>query len=239
MEIWSEIWKIALSSFLSLIVLFLLTKLMGKKQISQLSMFDYIIGISIGSIAAQMAISLDEDFTRSIEAMLIYALITVAISYANTKSIKLRRFFSGQPIILMKDGKIYEKNLMKAKLDINEFLTECRSKNFFNLSDIESAVMETNGKISFLAKSESRPPTAKELQVPVNGEKLVSNIIIDGKVLKENLKFTGNNEQWLLKELKLQGIDRYSQVFLACCDYQNKLTVWKATNSKLKLDIFE
>lgn len=239
MEMLSEIWKIALSSFISLVVLFILTKLMGKRQISQLSLFDYIIGISIGSIAAQMAVSLDEDFTRSIEAMIIYALVTILISYLNNKSITMRRFFSGTPIILMKDGQIYEKNLLKAKLDINEFLTECRSNNYFDVGAIDSAVMETNGKISFLPKAEDRPPTSKELKVLVDAEKIVTNIIIDGKLLKENLKFTGNDEKWLLKQLKLQGINKYSDVFLACCDYKNKLTVFKATNNKLKQDIFE
>ena len=122
---------IALTSIGSIVVMFLLTKLLGKRQMSQLSMFDYIIGITIGSIAAEMATALEDDFMQPLLAMVLYASFALLISWAGQKSIKWRRFLIGEATILYKDQKLYEKNLKKAHLDINEFLTvwAARSSN--------------------------------------------------------------------------------------------------------------
>ncbi|MEM1484240.1 DUF421 domain-containing protein [Oscillospiraceae bacterium PP1C4] len=206
---------------------------------SQLSMFDYINGITIGSIAAEMATSLEDDFMKPLAAMIIYALVSVLISIATNKSIKLRRILTGETLILLDDGKIYKKNLKKAKLDISEFLTQCRSSGYFNIANIQTAILEPNGRISFLPVSLQRPVTPCDLNLSPSQEKPVVNVIIDGKVLPDNLKFTGNNDTWLEKQLHAQGISKIADVFLATCDCDNQLSVYIKLEKSSSRDMFE
>ena len=126
-----ELLKIAALSLGSLIFLFILTKLMGNKEISQLSMFDYIIGITIGSIAAEMSTALENDFMQPVVAMAVYAVVSIIISILSYKSIKARRIISGTSLILLDNGELYRNNLKKAKLDLNEFLMLCRTSRIF------------------------------------------------------------------------------------------------------------
>ena len=126
-----ELLKIAFLSFSSLIFLFILTKLMGNKEMSQLSMFDYIIGITIGSIAAEMSTALESNFMQPVVAMAVYALVSIIISVLSYKSIKIRKIVSGSSLILLDNGELYRDNLRKAKLDLNEFLMLCRTSRIF------------------------------------------------------------------------------------------------------------
>lgn len=121
-----DLLKIVALSLGSVIFLFILTKLMGNKEMSQLSMFDYIIGITIGSIAAEMATALENDFMQPLVAMAVYAIVAIIISILSYKSLKFRRISSGDCLILLDNGEIYRDNLKKAKLDLNEFLMQCR-----------------------------------------------------------------------------------------------------------------
>lgn len=225
-----EILKIALLSSSSLIVLFLLTKLMGNKEISQLSMFDYIIGITIGSIAAEMATALESDFTQPLVAMIVYAFITVLISFINTKSLKSRKVITGKPLILFDNGRLYRNNFKKSKLDLNEFLMLCRNGGYFNLSDLETVLLEPNGKLSFLPVSDKRPVTPTDLDLSFPNERLTTNVILDGKVVITNLLETGNDEIWLQKQLNSQGFDDVNEIFLATCDSNNNLSIYKKYN---------
>lgn len=234
-----ELLKIFTLSVSSFIVLFLLTKIMGNRQMSQLSMFDYINGITIGSIAAEMATSIEDNFMQPLLAMVTYAALATIASYACTHSIKIRNIITGKSLILMDNGKIYEKNLNKSKLDINEFLVQCRNNGYFDLNNIETAVLEPNGRISFLPKADQRPSTPNDFNLKPNQDKLVSNVIIDGKIMKDNLKYTGNNEKWLKKQMKTLGVSKVEDIFLATCDCNNKLTIYKMTNKEMPLDIFE
>ncbi|ADL52210.1 DUF421 domain-containing protein [Clostridium cellulovorans] len=234
-----ELLRVVLTSIGSVVALFILTKIIGNRQMSQVSMFDYINGITIGSIAAEMATSLSDDYIRPLIAMIVYAIVSVAFSILTSKSIKFRRILTGETLILFDQGKLFEANFKKAKLDLSEFLTQCRNSGFFNLSNIETAVLESNGKISFLPVSLQRPATPSDLNLKVQQEKLVVNIIIDGKVLKDNLKFTGKDEKWLGKQLKNQGISDVSQVFLATCDDKKDLSVYVKIKKNMSRDMFE
>lgn len=233
-----DILYIILTSLGSIVVLFMLTKLMGARQLSQMSMFDYINSITIGSIAAEMATSLEGDFLLPLTAMIVYGLIVTLISIITCKSMSLRKLFNGKPVVLYENGKIYEKNLLSAKLDINEFLTQCRVAGYFDLSQLQCAVMETNGQLSFLPLSEQRPVTPQDLQLKPQPEAPAANVIIDGHVLTENLKYTGNDDTWLKKQLEQQCI-KLDEVFLATCDAQNTLTVYRMTGQKVRHEIFE
>lgn len=226
------------TSLASVTLLFFLTKITGNKQMSQLTMFDYILGITIGSIAAEMATEL-EDFTKPLVAMVVYAAMSLLISFLSYKSIFLCRFLVGKSLVLFDNGKIYEANLRKAKIDVNEFLTECRNNGYFNISMLQTAILEPNGKISFLPLSAHRPVTPNDLNLSPPQEKLIASVIIDGKILPGNLKYTGNNEKWLENQLKAQGISKIEDVFLATCDSNNSLSVYPKTGEKLTRDPFQ
>lgn len=221
------VFKIISLSFSSIIILFILTKLIENKQMSQLTMFDYIVGITIGSIAAEMATALDNNFLEPLIAMIVYALVTITISFISSKSLMLRRIFLGKTLILLDNGQLYRNNFKKAKLDLSEFFTQCRTNGFFNLNDIQTALLEPNGKISFLSKSEKRYLTPEDQNITVTQEKIPHNLILDGKIIKSNLKFIGLTEEWLYNKLEEQGYKKVKNIFLATYDSKSNLSIYK------------
>lgn len=233
-----EIGCVALTTFLSLITLFLLAKLIGNRQMSQLSMFDYINGITIGSIAAELATDL-ENWYKILTALIIYGFITFFIAYLTDKSVKLRRFVEGHSVVIYESGILYEKNLTRSHMDVDEFLTLCRCQGYFDLQDIQSAILEPNGKISILPKSTNRPATPEDFGMNPKQDFPLSSVVIDGKILYGNLKFTGNNEKWLLKQLHDKGASDISQIMLATCSVDNQVDVYLKTGKERNEDIFE
>lgn len=230
--------KVALTSLLSLAALFILTKAVGAKQVSELSMFDYINGISIGSIAAEMATELEEPF-KPLLAMVIYGLASVLISFITSKSVWLRRLFFGKAVILMKNGRLYRENLKRSNLDLNEFLMQCRSNGYFDISAVNMAVLEPSGKISILPFSEKRPATPEDLKVVPNADNCFYSVIMDGKLMPENLSEAGKNESWILNELRVNGIKQISEVYYAALDTGGKLNIFPYNGKKIKNDYFE
>lgn len=231
--------KIILTSLGSLIALFASTKIAGNKQMSELSMFDYINGITIGSIAAEMATSLDGEFYFPLIAIAIYTMVMWLISYVSEKSVKSRRFLAGRSILLMKDGKIYQKNFKKAKIDISEFLAQCRINGYFKLNDIDTAILEENGKISFLPKAAARTVTTRDIGLSVTQDSIMYTVILDGHIMTENLKRSGKNKQWLEKELYKHKISNINDVYIAECDNDNLLFVFSKTDTNPKNDPFQ
>lgn len=221
-----ELLHVLLTSVGSVVYLFILTKLLGNKQMSQLSMFDYINGITIGSIAAEMATALKDDFLLPMIGMAVYTAAALLISLAASHSVKLRKFLIGRPLVLYDDGKLYRDCLKRAKLDLNEFLTECRNNGYFHLSEIQTAILETNGKISILPAASSRPVTPADMNLFPVQEKLPVNLIIDGVVLADNLKAIGKNETWLENQLRAQGYHDAREIFLAACDDQDHVSLY-------------
>lgn len=231
--------KIILTSLGSIAALFISTKIIGNKQMSELSMFDYINGITIGSIAAEMATELDGKFYFPLIAMAVYTVVIWIISEMSEKSVKSRRVFAGRSILLMENGKLYEKNFRTAKIDINDFLTQCRINGYFNTDDIDTAILEQNGKISFLPKSDAKPLTPRDINLSPEQEKLLKVVILDGHIMEENLKRTGNNKKWLENELHKQKIGNIKDVYLAECDNNNQLSVYKRLSEAPKNDPFQ
>ena len=227
------------TSLLSAAVLFLLTKLMGNKQISQLNMFDYVTGITIGSIAAEMAVNLDNTFFYSFEAMLIYGGLAVIITEISSKKIGARKLLVGYPILLYDNGVFYRENFKRAKLDISDFLTLCRSSGYFNMNQIQTAVVEYNGTVSFLPSARFSPPTADDLSLSPKQESLVANVIFDGVVSYQALKELGKDEKWLQKRIKEQGYKSEKEIFLGNCDRDGNLSVYPISNEKTTLKILE
>lgn len=233
-----EVLKIVWLSIGSIVTLFVLTKIMGNKEMSQLNMFDYIIGITIGSIAAEMSTALEDNFVQPLTAMVVYALVTVLISSITNHSLKVRRVVEGRTLILLDNGKLYKNNFKKGKLDLNEFLMQCRTNGYFNVSDIQTAILEPNGKISFLPKAEKRPATPEDFNLNPNQEKIVLNVVMDGIILNENLKILDKDQEWLEKQIKKQGIKSINKIFLATCDQSDNLSIYMKVNNNNKDDMF-
>lgn len=221
-----EILKIAATSLLSIVSLFLISKVLGHKQISQLDFFDYITGIVIGSIAAELATELETPM-KPLTAMLIYGTVSVMLSLITNKFPKTRKYINGTPTIIMDNGKIYRENMKKAKLDLSEFMVLCRQAGYFNLSDIQTAVFEHNGKLTILPVSEKRPVNPTDMDLKPKPEYISTEIIMDGRILHENLKRKGLDTTWLKKQLKKQGFRNAKEIFLGVCDNTNNLTLYK------------
>ena len=225
--------KIIALSTGSIVVLFILTKIMGQREMSQLSIFDYIISITIGSIAAEMATSLEDNFVEPLVAMIVYATVTLIIGVLNTRFVKLRPIFSGRTLILYDNGTLFKENFKKSKIDLNEFLVQCRTNGYFNLSDIKTALLEENGKISFLPMSEKRPANHSDFNIQPANEDILTNIILDGKVMEQNLQELHRDKLWLMETLQKQVITKIDNIFLATFNSNDESVSVYLTNKKI------
>lgn len=217
--------KTGLTAILSLVVLFLLSKLVGNRQISQMNMFDYITGITIGSIAAELATNLEEP-VKPLVAMVVYGVAAEVISLLADKSLKLRRVFLGGTVVIMDKGVIYRNAMKKAHINISEFLTFCRTNGYFDLSEIETAILECSGSISILPKESARPICPADLQLQPRQKRVLANVILDGKVMEGILRRLGKDAKWLENELLAQGVKSVKDVFLATLDEAGALSVY-------------
>lgn len=227
------------ASIFSLVTLFIVTKIMGKKQISQLSLFDYVIGISIGNFTAEMTMNLNEQYLTGVVAIIVFGLVSYIVSIITMKSIKLRRIIIGVPTIIIQNGKIIEKSLKDVKLDVNDFLEECRGQGYFDLSQIEYAIMEANGKVSIMPKSEYKPLTPLDMKLTVEKEGLCANVVIDGNIMEENIKNMHKTDKWVRKELKLQGYKDLNNILLATLDINDKIVVYEKNKSVKVYNVLE
>lgn len=201
----NEIILVFLRTFLVLFLLFIMLKVMGKKQLSQLNLFDYITGITIGSIVADISLDIEKSLLSGIICLLIYCIVSISISSLSLKSIKLRSILDGKETVLIQNGKIIRDNLAINKITINDLITEARLMGYFNIKDIYTAILEPNGKISFELKEKEKPLTKKDYLLNPLDKGLVYNLIIDGEVVKENLKKSKTTISWLEHELKVIG----------------------------------
>ena len=237
--IMSNFFNICFRTILVLIILFFITKMMGKKQISELNFFDYVVGITIGSIAADISLDIEKDMIAGIAALFIYGFISYIISFVSIKSILARRFFIGVPTVLVEKGKIIESGLKKSKIDVNDLLMEARENGYFNLDEIDYALMEVNGNISFLPKEKEKPVTKKDMKIKCNNEGLTVNAIIDSKYMVNNMKAINKDKEWLDHELKVNGYDNYDNILLATIDNNYKVTIYEKNVKSDKNTVLE
>lgn len=225
-----EALQVVLASLFSAAILFLIAKVIGHKQVAQLEFFDYITGITIGSIAAELATTLDKPWWKPTISMLVFGTITVALSIITRKIARSRKFINGTPTIILNDGKLYRDNMKKAKLELSEFLLLCRQEGYFNLNDIGTAVFEYNGKLSILPVSAKRPLNPEDVALSPKPEHIGTEIIMDGRIIGDNLKRKGLSAEWLTKELKKQGYKSAKEIFLGICYDDNHLTLFPVKN---------
>ena len=221
-----DIIKIILTALLSVTALFIIAKIMGHKQVAQLDFFDYISGITIGSIAAELATELEKPY-KPLIALVIYGLASLLLNLLAHKFPKTRKYINGTPTILLNGNKLYRKNLKQAKLDLSEFLLLCREQGYFDLDEIQTAVFEHNGKVSILPKAANRPVTPDDLKITAEAAHIGVEDIMDGRVMGENLSRMGRDTNWLDKQLKAHGYKGTKEIFLGIYrKEEDKLTLY-------------
>jgi uncharacterized membrane protein YcaP (DUF421 family) len=224
---------IVIRSIIFLLILLITTKMLGKKQISELSFFEYVSGITIGSIAGEVITGLESNPYHGALAIVMFGLVTLLVDFLSLKSKTFRDVVEGRGTVIIKDGKILEENLKKEKYTLDEISALLRQKDIFRVADVEFAVLEPRGNLSALLKKENRPLTPKDLQMKTANEKEPQTIIMDGSILDEALRASGKSRGWLQLELEKLGVT-LENVFLGQVDSYGELTV-DIYDDKLKI----
>lgn len=205
--------KVIGTALLSVAALFSITKIMGHKQVAQLDFFDYVSGITIGSIGAELATELESP-EKPLIALAVYGITSLILNLLAHKIPRARKYINGAPTILLNDGKLYRKNLKQAKLDLSEFMLLCREQGYFDLDEIRTAVFEHNGQLSILPKAQNRPATPADMGITVKPAHIGVEVIMDGRVMGENLSRMGRDGRWLEKRLREQKYKSPKEILL-------------------------
>lgn len=216
--------EIIVRTLFSAAVLFLMTKILGKRQVAQLSLFEYITGITIGNLAAFISLEIDTTWYLGVISLVVWVGISFGIEILQMKSKKMRNFLDGSSTVLIKDGKIMEDNMKKERLTNEELMEQLRSRNIFKVANVEFALIEPSGEINVLLKREYQPLTAKHLGIKVAPQQEPQAVILDGKIMDEPLATIGLNRAWLNVELEKLGI-MPENVYLAQVDSFKQLHV--------------
>jgi uncharacterized membrane protein YcaP (DUF421 family) len=219
-----EWYEIVYRTLLAVVALFIFTKLLGKRQVSQMSMFEYITGITIGNLIGYISLDTDMKWYLGLIAILVWVLVSLGIEFLQLKSKKARDFIDGKGRVLIKDGKVLEGNLKKERLTSDELMEQLRKKMAFKVADVEFAIMEPSGDINVLLTRENQPLTPKHLGIKVGPEQEPQIVIMDGKIMDEPLATIGLSRQWLNTELEKLGV-AIENVFIGQVDSYGELTV--------------
>lgn len=220
-----ELVLIFIRSVIAFLLLLVMARVMGKKQISQLTFFDYCVGITIGSIAATLSIDQNVKAANGLVALFIWGLFPIILAYVSLKSMGFTKLIDGKATILIQNGEILEKNMKKNLLTADELILLLREKGVFNISDVEMAVLETNGQLSVMLKTEKQPVTPQALSLPYEPEYGPTIVLMDGRLLHKGLKERGYSKEWLLGEVQKQGAADFEEVFLAQLDSRGNVYV--------------
>ena len=218
-----EILRLLIFSLTSVVYLFIISKLLGKKQIAQLEFIDYVLGISIGSIAAEMATDVsDTPFYYYLIAITVFFLFDMLVTFLGRKGTFFKHFFKGKPITVIYDGKIDYKQLKKSKLDINDLLGMCRFMGYFDIKDIAYAVFENSGQLSILPKGAEKPTVISDIKQDYEQASLPNYLVIDGNISYSGLNELNKNKEWLFEQLKIKDKNDLKQIILASYDDKTK-----------------
>jgi uncharacterized membrane protein YcaP (DUF421 family) len=210
--------------FLRLVIAFItliaLTRIMGRKEISQMTFFNFVSAISIGTLGASLAIDSSISITNGLISLVAWSAFTVATGFLDLKSPKFRYAIEGQPVILIKKGKIMDEALRKVRLDLDALNTLLRKKNIFAVSDVDYAIFETDGTLSVMKKEPKLPLTKSDMDMDIKQSNIYTfpistSVIADGEIKEENLKKLNLDKKWLEEQLKMSGINSISNVFYA------------------------
>ncbi|CAM4313006.1 DUF421 domain-containing protein [Paenibacillus tarimensis] len=221
MPIWG---KVIIQSLIALVFMFVLTRILGKRQISQMTFFEYIIGITIGDLAGNVSLEMGGDWYLGLVSLVVWGSIPLGLEYMQIKSRKMRIIVESTPTVLIRDGKILEDNLRKERITNEELVSLLRNKSIFHTREVDYAVIEPSGKFNVMLKRDHRTVTVKDLGLNIESEGLAFEIILDGKIMDSTLSFTGFSRKWVLTKLKERDI-RVEDVYLAQCDRQGNLYI--------------
>ncbi|KUO60140.1 MAG: hypothetical protein APF84_00085 [Gracilibacter sp. BRH_c7a] len=219
------------------LILLLLTRIMGRKMISQMTFFDFVIGILIGSVAANSAIGpYNIKLASGITVLIVLTALVLLIGLIHIKSFRFRKLVNSEPVVVIGKGQIIDKNMQKERFSIEELTALLREKNIFNIADVEFAVFENNGKLSVLPKSHKQPIKPADMNIPTPYQGLTKDIVINGTIMKENLDDAGLTKAWLMDRLKVYGIHMLEDVFYAGVDSSQTLYVSRKNSNKQETD---
>ncbi|TVY10929.1 DUF421 domain-containing protein [Paenibacillus cremeus] len=198
--------EVVLRTLFGVLALFAMTRLLGKRQITQLSPFEYITGISIGNLAASISLDVEYAWYLGLIALSVWVLVSLGIEFLQMKSIKMRNLIDSTATVLIKEGKILEDNVKKERLTTTELMSKLRKKSVFKVADVEFAIIEPSGEINILLKREHQPLTAAHLGIKVGPEIEPQAVIEDGNIMDEPLATMGLSREWLYEELQKLGV---------------------------------
>ncbi len=207
------------------LLLLTVARLMGRKALSQMTFFDFSVIISLGSVSANLAMGQDNSTASAAAVLITLGLLSVLTGYLHIKSMWIRKLTNSEPVTAVENGRIIDKNLKRVRFTMDELTTLLRKKNMFNLADVEFAIIENDGQISVLPKSQKQPLTPSDLNLPTGYKGLTKDLVMDGRVLEENLKSIDLDEHWLDVQLSNQGITNVQKVFYAGLDTSGNLYV--------------
>lgn len=213
----------SLRAVVMFLFLLILVKLMGQREVSKFGLIDFIVGVIMGSAVAGTLDNSDTDLKGPMIAIATLAGLQILISIIGLKSLHIKRVLEEEPIILVQNGMLLESTLEKTRINLDDLLSQLRQKGFFYLEQVEFAVLEPNGSISVLPKSQDRFVTPKDLKIDTAYEGYPAVIIQDGKVRTKNLKKIGLTETWLQEQLKINNVSSPKEVLVATLDTQGKL----------------
>lgn len=203
-----------------------MVRLVGKKLFSQMTFTDFIVGVTLGSLTANAAaVSVWETARGAIISIFTLSILTVIIGYLSIKNITFRKIFESEPVVVISNGTIDDISMKKARYNISTLMTNLRDKNVFNVADVEFAILEPDGKLSIELKSQKRPLTPSDINIPTKYEGLLTELIIDGNLMEENLKGANLDKTWLDNELKNKGITSYENIFFAGLDTSGSMYI--------------
>ncbi|UQZ36991.1 hypothetical protein C2I18_27735 [Paenibacillus sp. PK3_47] len=216
--------EISLRTLSAVAVLFLITKMLGKRQVSELSLFEYMTGITLGNLIGYISLDTDISWYLGFVALFVWVAISTGTEYLTLKSKKLRDVVDGKATVLVENGILLKDGLKKERLTVDEFLEQLRKKDVFRVADIEFAVMEQSGDISILLKKEYQPLNADMLGYRISSEHVPKTIIIDGHILPDMLEASGKDEEWIHKELRKLNL-KVGDVSIGQVDSKGEITV--------------
>jgi len=198
---------------------------MGKQQMAELTFFDYVVGITIGSIASTLSVQVNQNTTATLAGMAVWTFTPILLAYLSLHSTWIRKVVEGEATVVIENGKILENNLKKIRLTVDDLISELRTKEVFDITDVEFALWESNGKLSIRKKAQKEPLTPEDLNIPAQYEGLPTNLIKDGVLINSALNSLNLSKAWLQHQLSKQNITSFDNVFLAQLDTQGNLYV--------------
>lgn len=204
-------------------IIMLFLRLMGKRQLGQLQPYEFVSLLIISELVSVSMQDIGLPIMNSLLPLCIIAILQILLSLLNMKSQRSRRFFCGVPTVIIKDGRIQERKLRSLRMNLNDLLEELRTNGYFDITDIDCAMMETNGSISILPKAEKRPLTPQDMGIKPGLEGPCYILVLDGQINHRNMDLAGVTQEELRNQVQREGVSSLKDIFLASCNQKGEI----------------